>query len=300
MRELLERVRPTLERQHSLITRAQVFDHGLTVAQLERLLRTGVWNAVDRSLYGPVGVPDTWRRRLLAAVLCSPPWSLASHRATAALHHVGGLAHPPIEISIPRGSSFRRPGVIVHESRDLRLARRTIVDGIPTTDVRRLAMDLGAVVSFERFKHSIREIRHGHGVTSEQLLATYLAHKRRGRNGGGALRRWLDRYFDVDGVSESGIELVALDALLDAGLPPPVRQFWVVTPEGRFRLDLAYVERKVCIEIDGRQHDDVDVSAADVARTRALERLGWTVLRVRSTHLATDLAKVVRVLTAPA
>ena len=293
MRALLDLVRPTLELQHSLITREQSLACGLSVAQIERLVRLGVWDRVDRRLYGPAGVPNSWRRRLMGAVLCAPEGAAASHRAAAALRGVGGPLDPPVEISVPRGSRFRRPDVIAHESGDLGLARITVVDGIPTTDLRRVAMDLGAVVSFERFKHTIREIRHRHGVTSEQLLGTYLAHKRQGRNGGGALRDWLDRYFGVGGVSESGIELIALDALLDAGFPPPRRQFWVTTPVGRFRLDLAYPEQRICIEIDGRQHDDVDIAAYDAARTEALEGEGWVVLRVRSGHLASDLARVV-------
>lgn len=296
MRTLLETVGPTLRSQHSLITRAQALERGLSRSQVDRLLRSGVWEAVDRTVYGPYGVAWTWHRRLMAAVLGAPDGARASHRSAAALYGVGGIAVPPIELSIPRGTRFRRSGVVVHESRDLDLALPTVIGGIPCTDLRRLAVDLGAVVSFPRFKHTIREIRHGHGVTSEALLGTYLAHKRQGRNGCGALRDWLDRYFDVQGVSESGIELVALDALLDAGLPAPVRQYHVDTPAGRFRLDLAYVDLQICIEIDGRQHEDADIKPNDARRTRALKALGWTILRVRSDHFATDLAEVVRAL----
>lgn len=291
----IDLARPTLERQHSLITRWQAIERGLTVTQIDALVRSGVWEVIDRALYGPVGVAMDWERRQHAAVLCAPATSLASHRACAMLRNVGGLSDPPVEITIPRGTTFRRPDVIVHESCDLHLAAPVEVRGIPTTGLRRLAMDLGCVVSFERFKHTIREIRHVHGVTSEQLLSTYLAHKARGRNGGAALRDWLDRYFHVRGVPESGIELVVLDALIDAGFPTPVAQHWVDTGATRYRLDLAYPDQMICIEVDGRQHrDDADVAANDAARTRRLKALGWTVLRIRSDHLATDLAAVMR------
>ncbi len=294
MRALLEVVRPQLETQWSLITRRQALDGGLTRAGIDRLVRDGIWEVLDRALYGPTGVPMTWHRQLMAAVLAAPLGATASHRSCAHLHGVGGLVDPPIEISIPRGSRFRRRGVVAHESRDLGLARRVVVEGIPTTDLRRLAVDLGAVVSEARYRHTIREIRHAHGVTADQLLATYLAHRRRGRNGGGALRDWLDRYYDISGVSESGLELIALDAILDAGLPAPVRQHWVESPSGRYRLDLAYVDRLVCIEIDGAQHEDADQSRIDERRTSALEALGWRVLRVRSAHFASDMHAVLR------
>ncbi len=294
MSSLLVDVRATLEVQHSLITRRQVLTTGHSPNQIHRLLRLGVWEVIDTGLYGPVGVPMTWKRRLMAAVLLAPAGSMASHRAAAAQHGVGGLDDPPIEISIPRGSSFRRPGVVVHESTDLALARAVLIDGIPTTDLRRLAVDIGAVVSPSRFTHTIREIRHGHAVTSEQLLHTYLQHKIQGRNGCGVLRDWIDRYFDVNGVPESGIELVVLDALLDLDLPTPEAQFWVETPTGRYRLDIAYPERLICVEVDGRQHEDAHIAAADEVRTATLKALGWHVIRIRSDHLASDLSAAIR------
>lgn len=293
MLPLVAAAAPVLRAQHSLITRSQTLAVG-TDACLRHLLRSGVWEAVDRALYGPTGVPLTWHRRLMAASLLAPDGSLISHRAAASLHGVGGLVDPPVEITIPRGGRLRRPWLVTHESLDLHLADRVVIDGIPTTGLRRLAMDLGGTVSFPRFKHTIREIRHAHGVTSPQLLHTYLRHKRQGRTGGGPLRDWLDRYFSIDGVSESGPELVVLDAIIDSGLPAPTRQHWVEVESRRYRLDLAYPHRKVAVEVDGAQHDDVDVKADDAARTRLLRRAGWTIIRVRARHLATDLPAALR------
>lgn len=293
---LLELAAPVLATQHALITRRQAVALSNSEAAVRNLLARGIWESIDRGLYGPTGTPMTWKRWLTAAVLLAPTGSLVSHRAAAALRGVGGLIEPTPEITIPRGTSLRRPWVIVHESVDLHLASPSVVDGIPTTGLGRLAMDLGAVVSFQRFKHTIRELRHGHGVSSEELLHTYLRHKERGRNGGGALRDWLDRYFDVSGVSESGLELIVLDAIIDAGLPRPIRQLWVQTAGGRFRLDIAYPHLMVAIEIDGAQHGDLDIARSDQRRTELLEALGWTVLRIRSSSLASDLAIVVHAL----
>lgn len=159
------------------------------------------------------------------------------------------------------------------------------------TDCCRLAVDLGSVVSFERYKHTIRELRHGHGVTSDALLRTYLRHSQRGRNGCGALRDWLDRYFEVAGVSESGIELVVLDAIIDAALPAPARQLRVSAGGHPYRLDMAYPHVMLAIEVDGAQHQDLDIAADDAVRTARLEAAGWRVIRIRSAHLASDLAQ---------
>jgi len=294
MPEPLAVTAPVLRRQHGLITGRQIAELGVHPQVVRRLVDRGIWEPIDRSLYGPVGVPDGWRRRLMAAVLLGPPGTVVSHRAAAALHGVGGLAEPIPEVTIPAGTSLRRPWLLAHESCDLDRTRSVVVDGIPVTDLRRLAVDLGSVVSEARYRQTVRELQHGRGVTTEQLLRTYLRHKARGRNGGGALRDWLDRYFEVSGVSESAIELVVLDAILDACLPAPERQHHVVVDGARYRLDLAYPTVLLAIEVDGAQHGDVDIRSSDRVRTARLEAAGWTVVRIRSSHLATDLAAALR------
>lgn len=290
---LLSLAAPTLERQQSLITRQQSLDLSGNRSSYERLVDQGIWERIDSGLYGPVGVPMTWRRWLMAAVLLAPEGSLVSHRAGAALQQVGGLVEPTPEISIPRGTTFRRPWLITHESCDLDLADRAVVDGIPVTGLCRLAMDLGSVVSFDRYKQTIREVRHGRQVRSEQLLSTYLRHKARGRNGGGALRDWLDRYYEIAGTPESGLEHLALDGILDAGLLAPAVQHWVEAGGRRYRLDLAYPSHMVCIEVDGIQHEDDEEKISDRARTRRLVAAGWTVIRIRSRFFATDLVAAI-------
>ncbi|HEX4901611.1 MAG TPA: hypothetical protein VFV42_02310, partial [Acidimicrobiales bacterium] len=207
-----------LARQQSVITTAQAESVGIGRERCQSLVRQCVWEHVDHGIYGPAGVPLTWRRRLAIALLLAPEGSLASHRSAGALLRAGGFTSPKPEITIPRGSTLRRPWLIVHESKDLHLADRRRVDGIACTGPRRLAMDLGSVVSPKRYRQAIRELRSQHGVEFEVLLRTYLRHKRQGRNGGAALRDWLDRYVDTGGISESGLEQVALDAFLDAGV----------------------------------------------------------------------------------
>lgn len=285
-----------LRAQQGLITRTQVESITGSRHLLDRQLRHGEWCRFECSVYGPAGAPLTWRRRLRALLLAAPRGSLASHRAAAHLLGVGGIDDPPLEISIPRGKSMRRRQAIVHQSSDLDRTVGVMVDDIPTTSPRRLAMDIGTTISPARYGHLVREIRARHGVTERQLLRTYLSHRRRGRNGGAALRGYLDRYFHVEGVPESGLEQTALDALLDVGLRP-VCQHWVSTPIGRFRLDFAFLEERVAVEVDGRQHLDRGVAAHDRRRTEALEALGWTVLRIRVDHFATDLRAVVDHLT---
>lgn len=296
MSESLGRAASVMASQWSLITTAQASEVGIGREQCRDLVRRRIWERPERGLYGPTGVAWTWRRRLMAAVLLAPDGSLVSHRPAATLLGVGGMAAPRPEITIPRGKTFRRSWVTVHESTDLVLADPREIDGIPITGPRRLAMDLGSVVSAARYRQTLRELRFEHGVTSDALLHTYLRHKRSGRNGGGALRDWLDRYLGVEGVPESGLEQLVLDAFLDAGVATPVAQLWVETYErARYRIDLAFPDLMLAIEVDGSQHEESEHRAADARRDAALEALGWTVIRIRVGSFASDLARAIAV-----
>jgi very-short-patch-repair endonuclease len=51
-------------------------------------------------------------------------------------------------------------------------------------------------------------------------------------------------------------------------------------PTGGFILDFAVVSRKLAIEIDGGIHRLPAVAANDKAREKALQELGWCILRV--------------------
>lgn len=275
--------------QHSLITSVQAREVGVGGVQCTRLVRRGYWERVDHGLYGPAGVAMTPLRRLMAAALLGPPGTIASHRSAAHLLGVGGYERLECEVTVPRGSSLRRDWVRVHESTDLALADLVTVQGIQVTGPRRLAMDVGSVMSEDRYRHTMRELRDRYRVTSEDLLRTYLRHRRSGRNGGAALRDWLDRYYDVSGVPESGLEQVVLDSILDAGIPAPTLQRVFETTVGAIRVDLCFEALRIIVEVDGRQHREPEAVARDAARDAALGELGWLVIRVRSWCLASDL-----------
>ena len=61
------------------------------------------------------------------------------------------------------------------------------------------------------------------------------------------------------------------------GLPPPEPQVWVYDATGRraYRIDLAYRERKVGMEYDGRSHLTIDRLNADRSRMNWLSARGW-------------------------
>ncbi|HYT38363.1 MAG TPA: hypothetical protein VEN99_02565, partial [Acidimicrobiia bacterium] len=61
------------------------------------------------------GAEVTWKQDLWVAILAGPPRTLASHSSAAALR---GLLLPPASphVTVPRGSSGRFPGAVIHHA----------------------------------------------------------------------------------------------------------------------------------------------------------------------------------------
>jgi hypothetical protein len=126
----------------------------------------------------------------------------------------------------------------------------------------------------------IRDLRRDHGVTWKQLAAVLELHSKRGRDGCGPLRRQLERYFGIEGIPDSTLEQLFLDDLIDAGVETPVCQHPVPGPNGAvYRLDFAFPEHLLDVEIDGPRHRRPEVAARDRRRDAFLRSLGWEVLR---------------------
>ena len=106
-------------------------------------------------------------------------------------------------------------------------------------------------------------------------------HSRRGRNGVGVLRELLEERYGTT-IPDSWFGRLVADLLEGAGLPVPVIEHDVHGPGGRWlaRVDLAYPERRVAIELDSKAHHLHEAAfETDRVRQNGLELAGWTVLR---------------------
>ncbi|TPL06097.1 endonuclease domain-containing protein [Mesorhizobium sp. B2-4-14] len=68
------------------------------------------------------------------------------------------------------------------------------------------------------------------------------------------------------------------------------RQF----PIAGYIVDFACPEKKLIVEVDGSQHGDADLAAADAFRTKRLEQDDWTVLRFWNEDVIRDIDNVCR------
>ena len=102
----------------------------------------------------------------------------------------------------------------------------------------------------------------------------------RGRRGAGVLRRVLEQRGLGTLTHEGALEPMLADLCARFGLPMPDYQYEITLDGGRRRLDFAYPDLRIAIEVDGYEfHSRYERFEDDRVRANALELAGWLVLR---------------------
>lgn len=243
-REAELRLRRIAARQHSLVTRRQAREVGFSSQSIRTKLDSGLWVPARRGVYDVGGSPASWERRVLLEVLSAGTDAFASHLSAACIQRISPLRPDVIDVTIPHR---RHPepvrGRRIHRTRVLPRSDVTEICGIPVTRVPRTPVDTAGVV----VEHKL-----------EQILDTALV---TGRTSIDAMRRYVRNHpnrphIDVlkallsdreHGVPESELERVFERLMKRTRMPIPVRQ----RPIRRFRVDYAYVDLNIIIEVDG-------------------------------------------------
>ena len=275
----LDRLSALARRQHGLVTRAQCASLGLGRGWVQHAIAAGRLERLHPAVYRLAGAPATWEQRVMAAVLAAGEGALASHRTAARLWKLGDFED--VEVTVSRSRCPRLVGVDVHRSRDLHRDRGATREGIPVTTPMRAVLDLGAVAARDVVENAL-ETGLSQRLFSVRSLEVHRARVARpGRRGSGVLRAVLDERAlgatPADGLLEPRMALL----LREAGLPPAEFQY-PFYGEGRFlgRIDFAYPERRLAIEVDGFEtHSSPHALDRDLRRQNALVLAGWTILR---------------------
>jgi hypothetical protein len=291
----VERVLDLSASQHSLVTAAQCRHLGLSRNAVQRRVASGAWCREGPGVYRVAGGPRTWLGRALAATLAAGPDAHLSHRSAAHLWGLEGFGPPGrIEVTVARHSRpRRRPGVVVHETRAFDLLGPTRRFGIPVTGPARTLLDVAAVARGEpEVLRALDEIRRLGLAAWPELWEALLLHARQGRRGIRRCRAAMDKRYGRS-VPHTEFARLFLRVLERAGVPEPVSEHSVTAGGHRYRLDAAYVDRRIAVELDGRGHLTEAAYAADRARDNALELDGWIVLRFTWDRLASAPHEVV-------
>lgn len=223
------------------------------------------------------GADDEWTL-LRAALVHAGPAAALSHTTALAVWGLRELERPlhlTVDQSLKRAGT---PDLLVHrrlrfdpdssqcvQRRGLRITAlpRTVIDSwplLPPADRRPLALDLS-----------------NRGLVTARQLGEALAERPTvaGRRG-----LWQTIDLIADGCRSELEAHGVLNVFRHRSLPPSVGQHPVQLPTRRIKLDRAWPEVKLAVELDGaRHHTSPEDRQRDLARDRELAALGWIVLR---------------------
>lgn len=288
------------EDQHGVFTLDQVVHVGGDRQTVWRRLDTGRWETTGSpGVYRIGGTPRTWEQDLMALVLAAGPGTAASHRSAAALLGIPGFGRGGTpEVTTPRSRRHRQAGVVVHRSRVLPTGHLTCIAGIPVTRVPRTLVDLAGVLHPARTQRAVENCLSAGSLRLDDLRDVTSVLATRGRPGIGVMRAILDAREPGYVALASELEAKFLDLVRRAGLPEPRRQLstgdaasWIG------RVDFAYSEARLVVELDGRRHHTGMLDReADRARDNRLVAAGWRVVRFTWSDITVHADRVVTLL----
>jgi hypothetical protein len=275
MHQWIEKASEIAASQHALITTRQLIDTGATEKVIGAYTRTGWLRRAHRGVYVIAGAPATWDQRALGAALGAGARAVVSHSCAAKAWEFRHLPYLTFEVSTPRGTQTRLPGVIAHrvvlDDEDM-----TVRSTMPVTTFERTLVDCTTVLSrFQLLANLDDGLRRN--VASVRRLRECVERLQSGPGRRLSVMRWVLEQRPtgyMPGGSRS--ERRVLDVLVAAGLPAPVQQCRVGIGSKTYYLDFAYPDEKVFIEYYGLAwHGTPSAVAYDSRRVSDLATDGW-------------------------
>jgi very-short-patch-repair endonuclease len=256
------------ERQHGVVTRAQLGGCGLSPNAVALRIKRGQLHRIHRGVYAvghrALGQHGHW----MAAVLACGEGAVLSHASAAALWGFLKPLRGPAHVTSPSlNGRSRRRGIILHRSRSLAPDPSLVTErlGIPVTSPQRTIDDLRSCVSSYLLRRAIRQAEHA-GLRLDQ--ATKAKTKR----------------------TRSDLELDFLAFCSRHSLPRPE----VNVKVGRWEIDFLWPAQKVAVETDFFDYHRGSISFEDDhQRELDLRRLGHTVRRYTGAQIRNHPALVV-------
>lgn len=242
-------------------------------------LRAGRLKRIQRGVYLPRRIPATPLIMARAAILSSGvPGAVASHISAARVHRIEvSNPHRAEHVTVTRAQRRRNRRDLHFHSRPLGLDEVERHGAVPATTVARTMADLAAALHRLDAVWALDDALRRRMCSESDVLAVI----GQWRGGAGCLRARV-RLEEADGIAESFLETAGRLALADRGVPLPVPQYELRTPDRMVvaRLDGAYLREKVALEYDGADpHDLPEAVFRDRWRQNWLPELDWTILR---------------------
>jgi len=253
------------------VARAQLLGAGVDDAAIDRALRAGRLNRVHRGVYAAVA-PELLieEGHLFAALLAAGDGALLGHGTAAWRWRI--IPAPPSVIEIAVSSARRgSEGLVLHESRRLRPCDTTLNGRFPTTSVPRTLLDLATSYHRHALLRALAEAEFHHDLRPADVEATL----RRGHPGSANLRAALREHAPGHGEAKSRLERRFRRLLIQRGIELPLRN----EPVGPWTVDCLWPDRRVAVELDGRQHERPRQADSADDRDLWLRRHGYVTRR---------------------
>ena len=233
--------------QHGVVARGQLLAAEVDGSAIDRALRAGRLHRVHRGVYAAVA-PEllTEEGHLVAALLAAGDGALLSHGTAAWRWRI--IPAPPsvIELALPRDHA-EMEGVTVFVSRHLRPGDSTHNGRFPSTTVARTLLDLATRYDRRALLRALAEAEFQHDLRPVDVERTL----RRGHPGSANLRAALVAHAPGHGEMKSRLERRFRRLLIRHGIELPERNQSV----GPWTVDCVWRDRRVVVELDGRQHE---------------------------------------------
>ncbi|MEN3285639.1 MAG: hypothetical protein V7607_6779 [Solirubrobacteraceae bacterium] len=263
-------VREIAADQQGAIARPQLLTAGVTNAAIHRALRSGRLHRIHKGVY-LTQAPElaTEDALLIAALIAAGNGAVLSHGTAAWRWHI--ILAPPrtIELAVPRDRKAP-PGLALHRSK-LRADDLTLNARFPSTSVPRTLLDLATRYDQRALLRALAEAEVHHDLRPTDVLHTL----RRGHPGSANLRDALNAHAPGHGETKSDLERRFRKLLIKHSIDLPLRNH----PLGPWTIDCLWPDRRVAVELDGRQHDRPHQAENDDDRDLWLRRHGYIARR---------------------
>jgi hypothetical protein len=272
-----------------VVTTDELVAAGVRRHRLRMLLRSGALVPVCYGAYADGqaaaqllnGDPARARSiQIAAAVALSGSSAVASHEDAAVIHGLDLLEAPPTSVhTVSRAANSRlgrrfRPDIHIRTAA-LPDAHVRVRDGIPVTSVARTVVDLARALPFRAGVVVADSALHRFQVGKGELNAIV---RDCARWPGVVKARSVVAF--SDGLAESPFESIARVAFHDCGLPPPMLQVWIMTPDRPIgRVDFLWDQYATIAEADGSmKYADPERARQQLRRDSELRRAGYEVV----------------------
>jgi Protein of unknown function (DUF559)/Transcriptional regulator, AbiEi antitoxin len=256
------------------------------------LYRLAAKNEIVRVLprvYRFSSAPTTWTQRAKAGTLYAGEHSWLSHRSSA--YQLDMIDRCPSVIEITTTAVVRsRPGLRIRRVRDMPQSDTRTIRSIPVTNPHRTIVDLSTVLQHEALERLLDDCLFRGIAELGRIQARLDKLGGPGRPSTRSLRELLEVRGNQLAMPLTVLENKFLDVLRLGGIDEPEKQVSVKSDAHKtWRLDFAYPEHKVLIEVDGRRfHAARRRQKNDMRRDNVMNVRGWTVLRFTWEDVVTE------------